>query len=264
MSILTDAMLAVLDEQNVNIQFNSPVESFDIINDMVSGALTRQKDIHADIFISTMDYQYTEHLLPKQFRNYHEKYWNRRLNRSSVLIFFLGIDAKLDKLVHHNLIFEDFFEKDSRKYSTVEAGKIMHVCCASKTEDCAPKGMENVVVRMKVPDGLEDTGKMRELFFTRCISRLEQITNQKLEDKIVVKKSFSMTDFENDYNAYRGTFDQSHLIRKGFFKNPLRIKNRHLKNFYYGELQGVLGPGIPSSILNGEALANQIYTDEKD
>ncbi len=260
MSSLTEVLLKILDEQQVQVNLGSPLTSFDVIGDRVSGMLTHQKDFHADIFISTMDYQFTEELLPREFRNYPEKFWKRRHKKSSVLVFYLGFDTKLKNLKHHNLVFEDFFERKGKSVS-LKKPAIIHICCTSKTENTAPTGMENVTIRMKVPEGIEDTGKLRELYFSKCIKRLEMISGQSLSEHIVYKKTFAMNDFRTEYNSFRGTFDQSHLLRGWRMQSPLRISNRKLGNLYYGEIAGILGPGIPSSVLVGEALANQVYSD---
>lgn len=260
MSKLTEAVVAILDEMQVQMHLDSPVTGFDIIDNKVVGVLTHQKDLHADLFVSTMDYQYTENLLPREFRNYPESFWKNRERSSFLLVFFLGFDCTLQNLQHHNIVFEDLFE-DRNKTVNYKTGRILHVCCASKTDKMAPGGMETVTVRVKVPEGIEDTGKLRELYFSQIISRMEEITGQQLNKHVIFKKSWAMSDFRMEYNSFGGSFDQSHLMKRGFLTRGLRAKNKRIGNLYYAELPGRLGPGIPSSMLNGQVVASHIYDE---
>jgi len=41
-----------------------------------------------------------------------------------------------------------------------------------------------------------------------------------------------------------------------------RIKNKHLKNFFYTGQLTVPGPGVPPSIISGEVVAKYIHQNE--
>lgn len=262
-----EALSAILEELKVPVNLSSEIKNFDIIGNTISGVLTHQKSFHADLFASAMDYNHTEHLVGKDYRNYNGNLWKSKQKFPSILIFFLGFKKKLNKLQHHNLIFNDSYDLHTKKVFKLKSSNntsISYITCASKTDvEKAPKGMDNLVARISIPPGLEDTGKMREHYFTMLINRLEAITGQTLKSEVVVKKSFAMNDFEHDYYSYKGhTFGALNALNKSLFWKP-KIRNRHLSNLYYAELPNVLGPGMASALLNGEMVANTIIKDCK-
>jgi phytoene desaturase len=108
---------------------------------------------------------------------------------------------------------------------------------------------------------LEDTGKMREHYFTLLLNRLEEITGQTLKNEVVIKKSFAMKDFENDYYSFKGqAYGALNSIRPSVLWTP-KIRNKHLSNLYYTELPNILGPGMASALLRGELIANIMVKD---
>jgi phytoene desaturase len=265
MNQVEEALSTILEELKVPVHLSSEIEHFDIIGDSISGILTHQKNFHADLFASAMDYFHTEQLIGKDYRNYNNALWKSKPKYPSVLIFYLGFKKKLHNLLHHNLIFNDCFDlppkkaiKLKSKYKTC----LSFITCTSKTDiKKAPKGMENLVARISVPPGLEDTGKMREHYFTMLLNRLEEITGQTLKTEIAIKKSFAMKDFENDYFSFKGqAFGALNSVKSSVLWTP-KIRNKHLSNLYYAELPNALGPGMASALLTGEMIANTIIED---
>ena len=260
-----EALSAVLREMKVPVHLSSEVKSFDIIGESVSGILTHQKNFHADLFASAMDYHHTEQLLGKGYRNYHNAVWKSRSIIPSVLIFYIGFGKKLRNLLHYNLIISDGFDfvpKESVKIKSDHSTCLILLTCSSKSDpDKAPEGMDNLIARITIPPGLEDTGKMREHYFTILMDRLEKITGQRLRKEMVVKKSFALNDFEKDYYSYRGQIlGALNSIRASMFWSP-RVRNKHLSNLYYAELPNILGPGMASSLLTGEMIAQCMTQD---
>jgi len=51
----------------------------------------------ADIVLSGADYHHTETLLPSNYRQYSEKYWDKKVFAPSSLLFYVGLDKKLEK-----------------------------------------------------------------------------------------------------------------------------------------------------------------------
>jgi phytoene desaturase len=260
-----EALSSILEELKVPVHLSSEVKHFDIIGNTVSGILTHNKNFHADLFASAMDYYHTEQLIGKDYRNYANALWKSKPKQPSLLIFFIGFRKKLDKLQHHNLLFNDCFDLPPGKkirFKSNYKSCISYITCTSKTDsDKAPKNMENLVARISIPSGFEDTGKMREHYFLMLMDRLEEITGQALKSEIVVKKSFAMNDFEHDYYSFRGyAFGALNAIGSSIFWSP-KIRNRHLSNLYYAEIPYVLGPGMASAILTGEMIANTMIKD---
>lgn len=262
---IEEALSAILEELGVPVHLSSEIKNFDIIGDSISGILTNQKDFHAEIFASAMDYYHTEKLIGKDYRNFNNAIWKSKPKYPSVMIFYLGFKKKLPRLRHHNLVFNDCFELPSSntiKYKSNFKNCLIFITCTSKTDlGKAPHGMENLVARISIPPGLEDTGKMREHYFTLLLNRLENITGHSLKDQVVLKKSYAMNDFEHDYHSYKGqVFGVFNTIGPSLLWSP-KIKNKRLSNLYYAELPGVLGSGMASALLTAEMIANYIVKD---
>jgi len=259
---IVEAILKLLDELQVPVHLNSPVENYDIIENKVTGIHTHGKNFHANYFVSSADYYHTERLLSKEYRNYSEKYWNKKQMAPSALIYFLGINKQLEKLQHHNLFYDTSCDAHLQdvycNYKWPES-PVLYVCCTTKTDvAAAPEGMENLSVIIPVAPGLEDTGKIKEHYYDLVINRLERITQQSIRDHVIYKRSYAKSDFQTDYNAFLGNaFGLANTYFQSGFLKP-KIRNRRLKNFFYCGHLTVPGPGIPSSLVSGEIIASEI------
>ncbi len=259
---IVEATLKLLDELQVPIHVNSPVENYDIIDNKVTGIFTNGKNFHANYFVSSADYFHTEQLMAKEYRNYSDTYWNRRQMAPSALIYFLGINKKIENLQHHNLFYDTSFDDhmldvyESFKWPEAPA---LYVSCSSKTDHkLAPKGMENLTVIIPVAPGLEDTGKIKEHYYDLVITRLEKIMQQSIRNHVVYKRSYAQSDFITDYNAFLGNaYGLANTYKQSGFLRP-KIKNSRLNNFFYCGHLTIPGPGIPASLVSGEIIASEI------
>ncbi len=98
-------------ELGVEIFTDSPVEEISIKGRMVSGIKVNGEFIKSDIIVSGADYQHTEQLLETSVRSYSEKYWDSRTFAPSALLFFLGLEKKLENVEHHTLFFDKPFDQ---------------------------------------------------------------------------------------------------------------------------------------------------------
>jgi len=126
----------------------------------------------------------------------------------SSLLFYLGVNKKLDNLLHHNLFFDEDFKQhaiDIYEKPAYPKKPLFYACCSSKTDpSCAPEGCENLFLLVPLAPNLEDTESMREHYYNLIMNRLEDLTGQSIRDAIVYKRSYAHRDFEADYHAYKG------------------------------------------------------------
>ena len=102
-----DAMAKTAENNGVKIHLGTEVLSFDVTAKDITSIRTSTGIFEADVVISSADYNFTEKLLPQKYRNYKDKYWDRRVMAPSCLLYYIGINKKLHKLLHHNLFFEE-------------------------------------------------------------------------------------------------------------------------------------------------------------
>ena len=76
--------------------------------------------------------------MDEKYRNYDEKYWDKKVFAPSSLIYYLGINKKINNLDHHTLFFdEDLNQHAVEIYKTPmwPTKPLFYVCCPSKTDD---------------------------------------------------------------------------------------------------------------------------------
>lgn len=260
---IVEAMVNLATSLGVQIIYNEAVLGFDIKQGVVNAVKTAASKYNCDIVIAGADYHHIDQeVIEPPFRNYSESYWEKRIMAPSSLLFYLGIDKKIDGLQHHNLFFdEDFGQHAIEIYDHPQwpTKPLFYVSCPSVTDPLvAPVGKENLFILIPVAPGIEDTDEIREKYFDIVMDRLEKLTNQSIRKHIIYKKSYAHTNFMKDYNSFKGnayglanTLSQTSLLKPG-------IKSKKINNLYFTGQLTVPGPGVPPSLISGEIVAKEI------
>jgi len=262
-SKIIDAMKDIAEEQGTRFYVNADVQKINVDQKKASSLTVNQKQIDFDVIISSSDYHHTEtKLLPEEFRNYDESYWEKRVFAPSCLIYYLGFREKIPNLKHHTLFFENDLELHTHeiyKDKKWPTKPLFYACCPSKTDpDVAPENCENVFLLMPVAPGIEDSEEIRERYFMEMILRLEKHTGATdLLLKIDYKKSYCVKDFKEDYNAYQGNaYGLANTLSQTAVLKP-SLRNKKIKNLFYTGQLTVPGPGVPPSIISGKIAATE-------
>ena len=264
---VVEGMVELAISLGVKFVYNSPVESFDFEGDKITAVNAAGKRFETPYVIASADYQFVEQqLLPAKYRTYTEKYWNSRVLSPSSLIFYLGINKKLNGIEHHTLFFDqDLAQHADSIYETPEWPKnpSIYFSCTSKTDPTvAPEGMENLFVLIPVAPGLEDTEETREKYFQIILERFKLLTGQDISENIVFKRSYAHDDFESDYNAFKGNaYGLANTLLQTAFLKP-KMRSKKVKNLFYTGQLTVPGPGVPPAIISGEIAAKLIMKEE--
>lgn len=257
------AMVDVAEEMGVRFHYDSPVQKIHTEKNIITAINVGDEVLAFDGIIASADYAHVEQkLLEPAYRNYSEAYWNKRTFAPSSLIFYLGVNGKVNNLLHHNLFFDASFESFSdslNEHPTWPADPLFYVCCPSKTDSSvAPEGRENLFILMPVAAGLDDTEATREKYFELIMQRLESHTKENIRHRIAVKSSFAHNDFSAHYNAFKGNaYGLANTLRQTAILKPA-MKNKKLKNLFYAGQLTVPGPGIPPSIISGYIAAGEM------
>jgi len=263
------AMKEVAENQGAVFHFNKTVESINVSGGRITSITVNGETHKFDAVIASSDYHHTETLLNKDLRNYSEAYWQNRTFAPSCLIYYLGINQTIPNLRHHTLFFENDLDEhidciyDEKKWPEKP---LFYACCPSKTDDSvAPTGKENLFLLMPLPIGINDEESVREKHLAQMLSRIEKHTGiSDLQSKIEYKKSYCVSDFIMDYNAYGGNaYGLANTLNQTAVLKP-KIRNRKLKNLFYTGQLTVPGPGVPPSIISGKIVANEIIKLKND
>jgi phytoene desaturase len=262
-----EAFEKIAKEQGVKIYTNQEVVRFEYNGNRISKAITATNEWESDIFISGADYHHTDQKLLNGNANYTQKYWEKRTMAPSSLLFYLGVNKKIDHLQHHNLFFDEPFSKHAveiYKDPKWPSAPLFYTCVPSKTDpNVAPDGCENIFLLVPIAPDLTDTEETRDHYFNLLMDRLEKRTGCNIREHIVYKKSYCISDFKNDYHAYKGNaYGLANTLRQTAILKPT-LKNKKLKNMYYTGQLTVPGPGIPPSIISGEVVAKEIMKNFK-
>lgn len=260
---LVRAMHSLAQEMGARFEFGTEVTGIETRGKRAVAVLTDQGRHEADFVIGSADYHHVEQeLLPAGARQYSADYWRRRTLSPSALIFYMGIDRKLDGLSHHSLLFDADFEAHAAQIYQRPAWPdhpAMYLNVTSRTDpSTAPAGMENLMILIPVAPGLEDTPQVRLDYQQRALERIEAITGQSISDHVVYSRSYAHADFQQDYHAFRGNaYGMANTLSQTAFLKP-RMKSRRLENMYYAGQLTVPGPGVPPTILSGSIAAREI------
>ena len=261
---VVEGMYKLALETGVKFQFSENVKEIVVENGTAQKVITDKGEYMADVIISGADYHFTEmELLKEEDRSYSKAYWDKKLMAPSCLLFYVGLNKKLENVLHHSLFFDVPFDKHAIEiYTTKEwpSEPLFYVSVNSVTDSSvAPPGGETVVFLIPVAAGLEnDTEELREKYFSRIMDRMEKHTGQSIKDTIVYKKTYAVSDFVNDYNSYRGNAYglANTLMQTAIFRPQCRSKK--VKNLFYTGQLTVPGPGVPPSLISGEVVAKEV------
>ena len=263
MNEIVKSLISIAVENGVKIQLNTEVSHIKIEDGKALGIETNHGFFKADLILSNADYHHTEQkLLDKQNRSYSPKYWEKRVMSPSSLVFYIGLNKKLEGIEHHNLFFDEDFEQHAFEiYKNPQwPGKpLFYVSCTSKTDSSvAPDGCENLFFLMPIAPGLEDEEKIREHYFDLMISRFEQVTGQTIKNAIILKRSYALDEFKADYHSFKGNaYGLANTLSQTAFFKP-KLKSKKVKNLLYTGQLTVPGPGVPPSIISGQVAATEI------
>ncbi len=260
-----EAFEKIAKENGAKILTNHEVTGIKYEGKLVKEVITNQGNIETDILISGADYRHTDGSILNGKANYSEKYWDNRTMAPSCLLFYLGVNKTIEGLNHHNLFFDEDFEmhaKEIYKDPKWPSAPLFYVSAPSKTDSSvAPVGMENIFLLIPIAPDLKDDEAMREKYFNLLMDRLEAKTNCKIREHIVYKKSYCVSDFKNDYHAFKGNaYGLANTLRQTAYFKP-SLKNKNLTNMYYTGQLTVPGPGVPPSIISGEVVAKQLIKE---
>jgi phytoene desaturase len=263
-----EAFEKIAKEQGVKIVTDAQITSLEKANGSVTAAI----DIHgnryeSDVFISSADYQHTEKALLNGSSNYTDAYWDKRVMAPSALLYYVGINKRVSNIQHHNLFFDESLEehgKEIYKNPQWPTAPLFYLSAPSLTDPtAAPEGCENLFFLIPIAPDLSDDEETRERYFNILLERLKKLTGNDIIDNIVYKRSFSISNFKEDYHAFKGNaYGLANTLKQTAIFKP-QIKNKNLQNFYYTGQLTVPGPGVPPSIISGEVVAKYVNKHTK-
>ncbi len=260
---IVEGMVKLAEEKGVKVLLNQDVKKIEVANGSAKKVITNQGEFTADVVVASADYHHVEDkLLGEEYRNYDEEYWKKRVMAPSSLLFYLGINKRIPKLLHHNLFFDEDFKVHAHEIYTEPqwpSKPLFYASAPTKTdESIAPEGCENVFLLIPVAPDLEDSEEIREKYYHIIMERLEKYCGVSIRDSVVFKRSYAHSDFKADYNAFRGNaYGLANTLMQTALLKPT-LKSKKVKNLFYTGQLTVPGPGVPPSLISGLVVAEEV------
>ncbi|MFT3846575.1 MAG: phytoene desaturase family protein [Lacibacter sp.] len=266
---VVEGMYELAKELGVKFLFEHNVEKIETFNNFATGVISNGTCFETDVIVSGADYHFTEtKLLNPADRSYSDQYWEKRTMAPSALLYYVGLNKKIKHLPHHSLFFDTSFDQHGKEIYTSPqwpTDPLFYVSMASATDNTiAPHGHENFVFLIPVAAGLpDDNEELRDKFFKQIIHRFEQRIGEPIIDHIVYKKSYAVSDFITDYNAFKGNaYGLANTLMQTSVLKP-SCRSKKVANLYYTGQLTVPGPGVPPSLISGEVVAALIEKQYK-
>ncbi len=264
---IVEGMAALARSLGVTFRTSAPVEEILVEGGAARGVRIGEERIEADVVLSGADYHHSETLLPADYRQYSESYWEGRTFAPSSLLFYVGFDKKLEGVRHHNLFFDTDFERHATAiYDTPRwpEAPLFYANFPSVTDaSMAPEGKETAFFLMPIAPGLEDTQEQRDAYFEVILDRLEKRTGQTVRNNIIFKKDFCVRDFVSRYNSYKGNaYGMANTLLQTAFLRP-GLESKKVKNLFFTGQLTVPGPGVPPSLISGKLVSQLIAQQNK-
>ncbi len=261
---IAKAMTKLAEELGVKFLTNSPVEKLEVSNGEVSGVWSNGNLSYCDAVIAGADYHHVEsQLLSPEYRTYSEDYWEKRVMSPSSLLFYLGINKKVNGLLHHNLFFDEDFNHHAHEiYDDPKwpSKPLFYICAPSKTDpSVAPEGCENLFALIPVAPGMKSDETARAKYLQVIIERIKKYTGEDITNHIVYSRSYAHEEFISDYNSFKGNaYGLANTLMQTAFLKP-RMKSRKLDNLFYAGQLTTPGPGVPPSLISGQVAAGEVH-----
>lgn len=265
---IVKGMYSLALDLGVKFCFNANVTELEISGkDIKLVKTTDGKSFAAKVVVAAADYAYIDQqLLPQKYRQYSSVYWETRVMAPSCLLYYVGVNKRLANIKHHSLFFDtDFNVHGSEIYESKTWPKepLFYTCAPSVSDPTvAPPGCENLFFLIPVSSGLTgDTEELREAYFQKILKRFEEKTGNQVKEHIIFKRSYSVSDFQNDYNSFKGNaYGLANTLMQTAILKP-RCKSSKINNLFYTGQLTVPGPGLPPSLISGEVISSLIQKE---
>jgi len=170
-------------EMGVRFHFNSNVSKINVENKKAHSVTTDDGKIYtADVVVGAADYHFIEtSLLNPAHQSYSKKYWEGRAMAPGSLIFYLGVNKKVEGIQHHSLFFDVPFDqhgKDIYADPKWPETPLFYLSATSITDPShAPEGCDNLFFLIPIAAGLDgDDEATREKYLEIICERFKEKT----------------------------------------------------------------------------------------
>jgi phytoene desaturase len=264
MYAIVEGLVKLCEELGVQIEYGVDVKHIDERHGVLATIQAQKQGQHceyrADAVVMCGDYAHADRdLLAPEKANHSRAYWDKSVLAPSMFIAYLGLNRELPELAHHNLYFSHDWDRHFDavfKRPAWPDNPCFYLSAASKTDSrAAPKGKENLFLLVPTAPGLDDTEEVRQAYYEKALTHVEQRLGISIRSSIEVERLFSQRDFTDSYHAFKGTaLGLSHtLFQTAVFRPSLRSKR--VRGLFFAGQYTHPGVGVPMTF-----IASQVVT----
>lgn len=267
LSEISRQMAKLAQHNNCEINYNCEIKEIVFENKKSIGVKTTNNEfIKLDDIIINADFGYAaSKLFPKNFlKKYSPKKLSKKKLSCSIFMLYLGL-KKQYHLNHNTIIFAKEYKKN---VIDIFEGKLpdndisFYVRDTSTTDpDLAPTGKTPLYVLVPVPNNTTNIDWQKEKSNFRQIT-LDALKNRldlkDIEEQIEIEKIITPTEWENDYNVYKGAvFNLGHQLRQMLWFRP-HNHFEEAENIFLTGGGTHPGSGLPTIFESGRIAARLI------
>lgn len=261
---ITNALYQLALKKGVVFHFNHKVEKIEHQQRKISGVITNNKHVDADIVISNGDVYYTyKNLLNHQSKS---KQLLKLERSSSALIFYWGIKKEFAQLGLHNILFSDDYKKEFEHLfdtMTMTDDPTIYINITSKMEkNQAPEGSENWFVMINAPANVgQDWNKIKSQIKSAVINKINRILNTDIEKHIETEDIMDPVIIEQKTGTFKGSlYGTSSNSKFAAFFRPANFTSK-FKGLYFCGGTVHPGGGIPLCLKSAYIMSEIIKAD---
>jgi phytoene desaturase len=265
--VVIESMTKVIKELGVEVITNANLSNVIIENKQVTSVEYPSNGdkiiLDCDGVLNTSDYQWFEStFLPEEYRNVKSSSWNSKKLAPSTLNYYVGIKGAIKNLKHHTFFFDsDWDESFKHVYDTKTWSEkpLFYVHVPTLTDpSTAPVGCTALFVLIPCAVNVDDSQEVRDKYWEQVLDRIEDITGDKLRDRVQFVESYGVSDYKKDYNAYQGNaFGLGQTLQQTAMWRPNNY-NKKIKNLFYAGHFTLPGTGTSMAMIGGKLAAERI------
>ena len=262
---LIEAMEELATELGVRFHLNSPVEQVVLSKGKATGIRACGEETGADAVLVGADlpYAYRELLGGTADGDFKFRRREKLQYTASAFMLYLGIDRKLDRMLHHNFYlsgrYKENFEAIFRDRRLPDDPSFYAVVPSKTEPDMAPQGKASLFVLVPVPHLGPNVDWEREgtSFKERVYDLLERRCGVR-RDWVVFERVRTPLDWRDEYNLEEGAaFGIGHgIMQVGYFRPPM--VSEAIEGLYFVGASTRPGTGVPLVTIGARLVAERI------
>ena len=262
---LIEAMEKLATELGVRFHLNSPVEEVVLSKGKATGVRAGGEETGADAVLVGADlpYAYRELLGGTADGDFKFRRREKLQYTASAFMLYLGIDRKLDSMLHHNFYlsgrYKENFEAIFRDRRLPDDPSFYAVVPSKTEPDMAPQGKASLFVLVPVPhlgpnvdwerEGTSFKERIYDLLERRCGVRRDWVAFERVRTPL---------DWRDEYNLEEGAaFGIGHgILQVGYFRPPMVSKA--IDGLYFVGASTRPGTGVPLVTIGARLVAERI------